>query len=159
MKSIELTQGKTTIVDDEDFEVVSKLKWYARRDKGSNWYAMRNSPRGGQRKTIMLHNFIKTIHGGGLVDHINGDSLDNRKENLRVVTKSQNSMNRKLNKNNRSGIKGVCWSERDKRWVAQIRAGGKYIRLGSFTDKMEAAQVYKSASEVYHGEFARSMAR
>lgn len=91
------------------------------------------------------------------LDHINGDTLDNRISNLREVTPQQNTFNRKHNKTNASGIKGVhC---QDGRWIAQIRAGGKGRNLGSFDTKEQARAAYEAAAEKNFGRFAAHVSR
>jgi len=90
------------------------------------------------------------------VDHINANGLDNRIENLRLASQSLNNANRCLGKNNTSGVKGVHWSARARRWYARIGIAGKIKHLGSFTDKDLAAEAYRKASAEHFGEFARS---
>ena len=90
--------------------------------------------------------------------NINGDSLDNRKSNLRICTHAQNSKNLKVRKDNTSGFKGVCFTKerwRGKRWCAYINSNNKRIGLGRFLTKEEAALKYNEAVEKYHGEFGR----
>jgi len=91
----------------------------------------------------------------GQIDHINGDRLDNRIKNLRVVTQQQNAFNRVLYKNNSSGVKGVSWSIAQQAWHAQIRVTGKRIHLGFFKSKNDAANAYAAASAKFHGEFGK----
>ena len=91
---------------------------------------------------------------GMQVDHINGDRLDNRRENLRIVTNWQNQMNRGMTINNSSGYKGVRL-RRSGKWEAQIRVNKKAIFLGRFYDKLDAAHAYDDAAKKYFGEFAR----
>ena len=90
-----------------------------------------------------------------VVDHINGNGLDNRRSNLRVCTRSENGMNRGKNKNNKSGYKGVAWHEKAKLWRATLGLKGKIIHLGDFADKSEAYRAYVEACKKYHKEFAR----
>jgi len=89
------------------------------------------------------------------IDHINHNTLDNRKENLRIVTGSQNGMNQKLHKNNTSGYKGVHWFIYSKRWMAYIRLNSRKIHLGYFNSKIEAAYAYNYAALKYFGKFAK----
>lgn len=91
-----------------------------------------------------------------LIDHINGIKTDNRIENLRLATYSQNSMNSKVNSLNTSGIKGVMWSERKKRWLALGKINGKKIQIGSFSNINDAANAYRQFAEKNHGEFYRN---
>ena len=103
------------------------------------------------------HRLIFLMHKGYLpktVDHINGDKLDNRIENLRAATVGQNQHNRKTNANNTSGYKGVCWNKAQKKWVARITLERKNIHLGYFANVEEASEVVRKAREELHGSFA-----
>ena len=88
------------------------------------------------------------------IDHINGNGLDNRKCNLRFANANQNQHNRKTNKNNKSGYKGVCWHKRHNKWISRISINNKLIHLGLFNDKLDAANTYNNAAIKYYGEFA-----
>ncbi len=89
------------------------------------------------------------------VDHINGDGLDNRKENLRICDTSKNVINRSIGKINTSGYKGVNWRKKSKKWVARIGFNNKRIYLGDFNNKEDAARAYDTAALKYYGEFAK----
>ena len=160
-----LTQGKEALVDDDDYEMFMEHKWCADKcwNNKDKFYVRRNSPRdsNGKQKTIKMHRVIMNAPKGKQVDHINGNPLDNRKDNLRVCTHQQNQMNRGRTNNNKSGYKGVHYkkrtksmiNERSKPWVAQIYLNDKKIHLGTYKTKEEAALVYnKKAIELY-GEF------
>lgn len=145
MKIIELTQGKQTIVDDEDYESVSQWSWHY-----NGGYAVRCPVKG--HKRTFLHRFIMNTPDGKETDHINGDKLDNRKENLRICNVSQNAANRKV-QNNNSGYKGVHY--RRNKWEAHIKINGKLIDLGRHPTPEDAALAYnKKATEIF-GEFAK----
>ena len=146
-KIIPLLHGKQTIVDDEDFDNLSKYKWRC----NSNGYVVR-----GSAARFRLHRVIMDAPVGMEVDHINGDTLDNRRENLRLCIHAENGRNRQLNMNNKSGYKGVSWNERDKKWRAMIKINLHHIYLGQFTDSMEAARAYDEAAQKYYGEFAKT---
>jgi hypothetical protein len=88
------------------------------------------------------------------VDHINGDKTDNKILNLRLSTRGQNRANSAHNKGSKSGLKGVYWCKKQKKWRAQITTNKKVIKLGSFTDPFEAHMAYREAAVKYHGEFA-----
>ncbi len=89
------------------------------------------------------------------IDHINGNALDNRRANLRIVTRAQNAKNRsKGSKKCSSVYKGVCWHKYNKKWSAEIKSNHRQIHLGYFDDEIEAAKAYDEAAKKYHGEFA-----
>ena len=146
MKYIELTQGKKAIVDDEDFEELSKSKWYTHRK-----YAACHQ----KNPMVVMHRIILGAKKGQQVDHINGDGLDNRRENLRFCTQAENQWNRRKQKNNTSGFKGVVLNQITGKWVAQITVKGKAMNLGYFVEKKDAAETYDKAAFRYYGEFAR----
>lgn len=93
------------------------------------------------------------------VDHIKGNRRDNRIANLRQATQSQNNGNSSIRRNNRSGHKGVCWSKKRQKWVAQIMVNGRTTHLGHFTDVEVAAAAYRQALERHHGRFADHLSR
>ena len=152
MKQIPLTQGKVSIVDDEDFEIVGRFKWYALKD-GNHFYAVRNKKPSGTG-TIWMHRIIMDCPKGKDVDHINRNGLDNRKGNLRVCTRGENLANTFTYKNNKSGFKGVSWYKKRNLWIAHITTNHKGITLGYFKDKYDAAKAYNESSLKYHKEFS-----
>src|SRR3990167_4081188 len=109
MKFIKLTQGKFVLVDDEDFEWLNQYKWYCQKALSNRFYARGQA--GKNKKTIFMHRFILNINDKRRIDHMNGDSLDNRKSNLRICTQQQNLFNKKMYKNNKSGYKGVWFTK------------------------------------------------
>ena len=152
-KTIGLTQGFETIVDDQDFEWLSKSKWYTKR--GRKLFYARHKERGKKhQKEVLMHRLILNAPQGMQVDHINGDGLDNRRSNLRLATNSQNLKNQGPHKDNCSGFKGVYWDKRAHKWRAQIRTDGKKTGLGYFTLKEDAARAYNDAASKAHGTFA-----
>jgi len=155
-KEIPLTQGKVTIVDDEDFEYLNQWKWHAAK-RYQTWYAKRCSTKGEGlplKKEITMHRVIMNTRPGLHTDHINRDGLDNRRENLRECTHSQNHMNRISHRGSSSQYKGVSWHSRDKIWQASIRINKACTYLGSFHSEIEAAKVYNAAAEKLFGEFS-----
>jgi hypothetical protein len=108
-----------------------------------------------ERKTISLHRFIVNCPAGKCVDHINGNLLDNRRENLRICTQAENRYNSQKSKSNTSGYKGVSWSNSVKKWRSQIRRNKKNLHLGYYDTPEEAYATYCIASKKYHGEFGR----
>jgi hypothetical protein len=91
----------------------------------------------------------------GNVDHINGIPHDNRISNLRLATQTQNMQNTKLRSDNTSGVKGVYWVKRRRKWSAFISYGGKVRNLGSYATKEEAISVRRAAAERHFGQFVR----
>lgn len=153
MRIIQLTQGKEAILDDEDYDRVSKYKWHYAHYPGGG-YAKTNN-KGNKPALLRMHRIVLNAKSGELIDHINGNTLDNRKENLRIVNQSQNMMNTRLRSTNTSGYKGVCYDKRWKNWLAHIWKDGEQIYLGCFKDKKLAAKAYNEAAKEYHGEYAK----
>lgn len=151
MKTIELSQKYLAILDDEDWMRFSTWKWFAHVSYGKP-YATRQAWDRKKPATVFLHHAILGYPlYGKQVDHINGNSLDNRRSNLRIVSACQNQWNRGLNKNNTSGYKGVCFDKRKGRWMARIRKDWKYYFLGYFGTAAEAGAAYVTAQKIYHG--------
>lgn len=161
MKTIPLTNGYFTKVDNDDYEKFAIYRWYAALDSRSKTHraARRMKIEGYKRgKIVFLSRLIVNAPDGICVDHINHDTLDNRKINLRFCDKSTNGMNRGANKNNKSGYKGVSWSKEDNRWTAHINKtiDGKYKQffIGNFQTKELAAEAYNKKAKELFGEFA-----
>jgi hypothetical protein len=143
MKIIKLTQGFETMVDDEDFEELIKYKWYSLVSDG-RCYAIRNSPKEfGKQKHILMHKEIAKTPKGMYTDHIDGNTLNNIKSNLRIVTNRQNGQNRHENKTSR--YVGVYWNTKSKKWESKIRIDGKRRILGFYKSEIEAHNAYLNA--------------
>jgi hypothetical protein len=149
VKEIQLTKGLVTLVDDEDFERLNKYNWSILK-KREKLYAHRKE----NKKTITLHRFILNAEKEILVDHINGNCLDNRRCNLRLCDNKQNIRNSKKRSNLSSKYKGVSWQKDRIKWSAQISVNSKRISLGRCSDEIEAAKKYDKAARFYFGEFA-----
>ena len=148
IRFIPLTQGKVAIVDAEDYEWLSKNKWHA-ANTGGKFYACRSI----KQRTISMHRVIMGEPKGMVVDHIDGNSLNNRRCNLRSCTTAQNICNQRP-KGGTSKYKGVCFQKRENKWKAKIRFNGKGIHIGNFDEEIDAAKAYdKKANELF-GEFA-----
>lgn len=147
---VPLSQGKVAIIDADDAEKVLAFKWTAMESYPGLWYAYRKD----DRKSILLHRFIMGAPDEVGVDHWNGDGLDNRRENLRLATESQNGANRGLQSNNSSGFKGVVFHRRCGRWQARIKVQGKTISLRYHDTPEKAAHAYDKAARKFFGEFA-----
>lgn len=149
MKKIKLTQGQEVIVDDKWFEILNKWKW---RYQGG--YAARRVGSRKSNKEVYMHRFITMAPDEYQVDHINQNKLDNREENLRVVSPKKNYFNRKMLSNNTTGYKGVCYDKSRNKFIATISANKKHYNLGRFKTAVEAAKAYNNAAIELHGEFA-----
>ena len=161
--TIQLTQGYVAVIDviDED---LANYKWHAQRNKKHNpniAYAQRNIPVSTRKQRIVkMHRIIverklgRQLEKGEVVDHIDGNPLNNRRANLRVCSPSKNAISKRRYEKNKSGYKGVYQRETGK-YRAQIQIEHKKITLGQFDTPQEAYEAYCEAARRYHGEFAR----
>lgn len=146
---------KIILVDEEDYERVSKYRWKINKRR-HNFYAqawIKNTD-----QTVMMHRFIMGVEIGNkglVVDHIDGNGLNNSKSNLRACTNKQNCWNQRLAVNNTSGFRGVTHRKAQNGYVARIRVNDKLIFLKWTKDIKEAAIAYNEAAIKYYGEFAR----
>lgn len=157
--NITLTRGLVTIVDEDDFAKISGYSWYSHRSEKENYYAATRGKENselGLNKFMYLHRFIVNAMPGKIVDHINGDKLDNRKSNLRLTDLKGNARNQNKQKRATSSkYNGVYFNRRDANWKAKKCVNGKTYSLGTFKTEVGAALAYdKSAIEMY-GEFAK----
>ncbi|HMG65040.1 MAG TPA: hypothetical protein VK599_19005 [Streptosporangiaceae bacterium] len=150
--------GRAVLVDDEDHELVSRYRWhifevqFRPNGRPLGPYAVaRVNDGGGMAGQVRMH---KLLTGWTLTDHINHDGLDNRRENLRMASKSQNAQNSRPRLNVSSPYKGVSWSVRDGSWSADIVLNGRQRHLGLFSSELAAAYAYDAASRELFGEFA-----
>ncbi len=158
MIRIPLTQGLEAIVDDCDARF-AEVKWHAHRAHRGTWYARRTKKAHGKKTVLYLHREILGVSGKGFgvqVDHVNGDGLDCRRANVRVVSLRENRMNSRKRSDNRSGYKGVSWWAHGKTWRAQIRVNGENVWLGNFDDPEAAHRAYVEAARRHFGEYART---
>lgn len=136
-------KGEKFYFDLEDYNKIKPFYWY----KDDNGYLLAYT----KNKTLRMHRlFVNSKY----VDHINSNTSDNRKNNLRAATKSQNGMNRHLQSNNTSGVTGVYWHKQINKWVAYIMINRRYIYLGSFSSFEDAVKTRKEAEEKYFGEYS-----
>ncbi len=148
---LKLTKGYQTIVDDDLPIEISKRKFQAFIGiRNSTPYATTTI----NKRTYFLHRLIMNPPKGMVVDHINGDTLDNRRENLRVCTQFENMSNRKTNTNNKFGFKGVNYHKQSGKYRARISVANRRISLGLYSTPEDAFEAYKNASKIYHKEFS-----
>lgn len=147
-------KGYEVLIDDEDAERILSRKWHLHGNGREHVYFATK----GSGVYVRLHRFILGCSRGDgkIVDHINGDTLDNRKTNLRFVTPTQSQWNQHGHRDSLSGLKGASWNSQKNKWHATIRiARYKTKHLGFFATAKEAHQAYCDAALRYHGEFAR----
>jgi len=172
IKFIYLTQGKRTLIDKEDFELVNKYKWFYRksgRTKGKNGYAQHSQYIKGSFKkglswgkytSIFMHNLILPPKNGLVIDHINNNGLDNRRLNLRLVTVSQNMANFPKKQKTKSKYRGVSFLKRrigftGKQWEAGTTLNGKGAYIGVYVTEKEAAAAYNNFAKEHFGKCAQ----
>lgn len=149
MKIIELGNGLKTKVDDDDFIALARWNWKPICCNGIT-YAARHSSSG----TVYMHREVKDATKGKYVDHINHDTLDNQKGNLRICSQSQNMANARRPSHNTSGYKGVHFHKKAKKYSASMQIHGKSKHLGLFLSAVEAAKAYNKAALSVWGDFA-----
>lgn len=140
-KKIPVGHGQFAIVDDEDFELVSKYRWNA---KGTYGYAVTN---------LRMHRLIMNAPAGMFVDHINGDTLDNRRCNLRICTNAENQQNT-ASRGGTSRYKGVSFNKKSGKWKAAFLANGKCYYLGLWESEEDAARAVDKKRREVCGTFA-----
>lgn len=138
-----------SIVSLIDFDIVKKYKWSCTSIRGNKYVVAYVN-----KKYCYLHRLIMNAPKGLFVDHINHNTLDNRRENLRICTNAQNIQGQKLRKDNKSGVKGVSWDSSRKKWKSEIQINKKYIDLGSFNCFNEAVKARTKAAKSLFGEYA-----
>lgn len=152
MREIKLAgqHGLVSLVNDADYERFRQFPWYSDPSSGGNFRAVFHSG----KKKYYLHREIMSAKTDEIIDHINGDGLDNRRENLRFATRAQNSRNRR---GTTSLPKGVHFKPRhaNRPYVAAIKFNGHRTHLGAFKTEREAGLAYDRMARILHGEFAR----
>lgn len=160
---IVLSNGIITLIDSCDKDL-SKIKWYAAEWPNPPYAAhtqhfVSNNTK--HSRQIRMHRLImsrvlnRALERCEIVDHVNGNTLDNRRINLRLATYSGNRTNGKRQSNNTSGYKGVTWHKQSHKWQAGVKAKGHSYYLGLFDDPREAHEAYKLKAVELFGEFAR----
>lgn len=155
---IPLTRGLVALIDEVDLPLVAPFKWHAGRRHQTPEKYVAVSGRGGANPTlhgrVYMHRLILGASHGQLVDHKNGDPLDNRRANLRIATRAQNNTNKSLTRIPNSGFRGVCKQSGCNLWDVRFRFDGKLRYTGSYASPEEAARAYDEAARLHHGEFA-----
>ena len=141
-------KGNEFYFDKEDYNRIKDYCWF------TDYKGYLVSKVVGTGSHVRMHRLILNAPKNKQVDHINGVKNDNRKENLRLVTAAENSMNKRVCKNNTSGFQGVCWNKNNNKWTAYIGFNNKHIHLGLFDDFESAVKARLDAEEKYFGEFS-----
>lgn len=150
-----LTKGYEAVIDAADVPLVGGRNWQACVHK-KTVYAQNNISRLHTGTARLLHRILMNPPSGMQVDHIDGNGLNNRRSNLRIVTNAENGRNRGESSNNTSGFKGVYWNKQRSKWEAQIRIDGKRRFLGQFAHPEDAHKAYTRAAQTIFGDFART---
>ena len=154
MKLIPLTKGLFAKVDDSDYDFLSQWKWCANW-KYNSFYALRHITLNGKRSHLLMHRAILclTLNDKVSVDHIDNDTLNNQRCNIRIATCSQNNNNARKRSGCSSIYKGV--NRRGNRWRATIKVNGKKLHIGMFSFEEDAAMAYDAEATKYFGEYAK----
>ena len=139
--------GRRFLFDESDLPSVQGQTWTIDKDG----YVRGNSG----KKAVRFHRMIMAAKPDEVLDHINGDPSDCRKQNLRIVSQHQNSMNHSLNKNSTTGFKGVCFDKKEQKYMAHIHPNRRMVFLGYYDDPIEAALAYDKSASFYFGEYAK----
>lgn len=156
VRKIPLTRGKFAIVDDEDYEYLNQWNWSSVNNRKYPYARRHLKIENGKPVHVLMHRIITNCPKNMQVDHINHNTLDNRKANLRICTKSDNQKNR-IGRSKVSGYKGISKANsKSNPWRVYISSGykGKYFFLGNYKSQEMAAKAYNEAAKKYHGEFA-----
>jgi hypothetical protein len=149
-------RGYEVLIDDEDYERVKSHNWFA-CTPGTLTYFFFSKRKNGKRHQYRLHRFLLNAPEGSVVDHISGDTMDNRKANLRITDWKGNARNHGMNSTNTSGYRGVIFSKSKNRWRAVIQTIKNPLHLGYYPSKEIAAYVYEEASKIIYGEYYRDL--
>lgn len=151
MREIPLTQGKVARIDDDDYQELSKFKWYAKIEGTNVYAAMHRNNRDGKLTTIRMHRLILKTAGNKICDHIDGNGLNNQRSNLRIVSKRINNQNKQVHRNGK-----ICGVRVDKRskvrpFVSHIRINGHDTYLGCYPTLEEASYIHNLACAICEG--------
>lgn len=148
---VPLTKGKFALIDEADASTVCQFLWSCHH----TGYAYRGEYKDGKTKMVMLHRFLMDFPKGAEVDHVNGNRLDNRRSNLRLVTQQEQARNKMTRPTRKSPYKGVFWMRKNRKWQAQICDSGKIRYLGLHLSAEDAARAYNAAALETFGPHAR----
>lgn len=143
------------LIDDEDWDMVSQYRWNVAIKKGTPYIQSSVKNEDGDKITKQLAREILNAPKGTIVDHKDGNTLDNRKQNLRLSDQRTNAQNMRSNINSTSKYKGVSWNKDRNKWRAVLKYNDKQVHIGRFNTEEEAAQAYNKAALQYFGEYAR----
>jgi hypothetical protein len=149
---LKLNHDQCAIIDNEDYDKIRGISWYSWRSKNGRYY-VRGYANVTKPTWVLLHRVLLD-NPRGLIDHIDGNPLNNKRSNLRICTCAQNLHNRGKTRLNTSGYKGVSWDVLNKKWQVNIGVGGIRYKIGRFVTKEDAALAYNEAAIAMHGEFA-----
>ncbi len=157
---IQLTKGYVTVVDaiDADLAILPEFFHWRINENGRNVYVQlyfKKRYQSFMHRIVLSRKLGRELVRGEVVDHIDGNGLNNRRDNLRAATHQENMRNARLRKTNTSGYKGVCWNKVVKKWQARIWIGGRRTSLGYFDDPAEAYEVYCAAAREHYQDFAK----
>ncbi len=149
-KRLIFPSGHYALVDDADYAHLRQFRWH----RSTNGYAMGSVKRSGQRQKVYMHRYLMDAQPGDIVDHIDGNKLNNTRANLRIVSNAQNQWNRRPQAN-ATGYKGVTWHKRKQKYHARIQVNGQRYSLGYFDTARAAAEAYNAAAKLHFGEYRR----
>ena len=154
-RRIKLTRGKYAIVNVEDFEWLNQYKWHCSYHGYAKRAVYKRTGKGRRQVEIYMHKLLCPVPDGMIVDHINRNSLDNRRENLRAATQKQNVWNRKfIRKRGKTRYNGIRWDKNKEKWQVRLTINGRRKSFGYYADEIEAAKVYDRVAKKYRGEYA-----
>lgn len=141
--------GHSVEIDEDDLWLLADRPWHISQSYSGRFYVRSNG-----KNKVYFHRVIMGAEAHQEIDHIDNNSLNNEKSNLRFCTRTQNNFNSRARKS-KSGLKGAMWSSEKRKWFSKIKVSGRDIHLGYFTDPKEAHEAYIKAAVKYAGEFAR----
>lgn len=152
VKAIPVGKCRLSIIDQDDYDRISKSSWFVKKGRYTCYAGTRDC----HKKTTSLHREVLNLkQGDPIIDHRNGNGLDNRKCNLRISTYEANNFNSRIRSDNISGYRGVSWHKGRKKWCAQISVNKKVIHGGYYSNPQAAAMAYDKLAIINRGEYAK----